>query len=82
MRTTILLPDDLAENLKLAARKRGVSFSAFLAEAGRAALKATQSVEERPFQLITYGEQGAYPGINLDKSSQLLASEDETNYGS
>ncbi|MCZ6674376.1 MAG: ribbon-helix-helix domain-containing protein [Verrucomicrobia bacterium] len=82
MRTTILLDDELAENLKKAARIRGLSFSAFLAEAGRAALKASTSIDEEPFELIVAGGSGPKPGIDLDKTSQLLAAEDEERYGS
>jgi len=82
MRTTILLDDELAENLRKAARERGLSFSAFMAEAGRAALKAPTSIEEEPFELIVVGEKGPKLGIDLDKTSQLLAADDEERYGS
>ncbi|MDA0348323.1 MAG: ribbon-helix-helix domain-containing protein [Verrucomicrobia bacterium] len=82
MRTTILLDDELAENLRKAARIRGLSFSAFIAEAGRAALKASTSNKEEPFELIVAGGGGPKPGIDLDKTSQLLAAEDEERYGS
>jgi hypothetical protein len=82
MRTTILLDDELAENLRKAARIRGLSFSAFIAEAGRAALKASISNKEEPFELIVTGGGGPKPGIDLDKTSQLLAAEDEERYGS
>ena len=82
MRTTILLDDELAKQLRRAARARGLSFSAFLAEAGRAALKAAHSPEKRPFELITEGGSGPNTGVDLDKSSQLLAAEDEQQYGS
>ena len=82
MRTTILLDDQLAENLKKAARDRGLSFSAFLAEAGRAALKNVDAKEDPPFELITYGTGGSLPGVDLNKTSGLLAAEDEDTYKS
>ena len=80
MRTTILLDDELAEQLRAKARSRGQSLSAFLAEAGRAALQADKPAEAQPFELIRYGETGTYPGINLDRTSDLLAAEDEGIY--
>ena len=81
-KVTILLDDERAENLRKAARSRGLSFSAFLAEAGRAALKASPSGADEPFELIVEGGSGVKPGIDLNKTSQLLAAEDEQSYGS
>ncbi len=77
MRTSIILDDELAKNLRNAAKERGLSLSAFLAEAGRAALKAASSMEEEPFELIVAGGRGIQRGIDLDKTSRLLAAEDE-----
>lgn len=81
MRTTIILDDKLCDRLREAARRRKMSLSAFMAEAGRLALgesAAKPSVE--PFDLVTYGGSGTYPNINLDKTGQLLAAEDESEY--
>ena len=80
MRTSIILDDELAVQLRAKARSKGQSLSAFLADAGRAALRAEKSAPDKPFELITYGEGGTYPGINLDKYSELLAAEDEAKY--
>ncbi|WP_244648135.1 MULTISPECIES: hypothetical protein [unclassified Lentimonas] len=55
--------------------------SAFLAEAGRAALRAEQAEEQPPFELVTYGSEGSQAGVNLDQPSALLAAEDEARYG-
>ena len=81
MRTSIILDDELAEQFRAKARERGQSLSAFLAEAGRAALKAEVQSEEEPFELITYGKGGAYPGTNLDRTNELLVAEDERIFG-
>lgn len=81
MRTSILLDDQLGEQLKLHARKRGVSLSAFLAEAGRAALRSESQSEQPPFELITFGGGGLQDGVNLDQTSELLAAEDQAQYG-
>lgn len=80
VRTTILLSDDLAESFREAARARGQSLSAFLAEAGRNALKSEPSGDGERFTLITYGSGGTRPGVNLDRGGELLAAEDEDNY--
>ena len=80
MRTSIILPDELAEQFRAKARERGQSLSAFLADAGRTALAAEKKGPDQPFEVITYGEGGVYPGINLDKISELLAAEDERRY--
>ena len=80
MRTSIILDDELAIQLRAKAQEKGQSLSAFLADAGRAALKAEIQTEEEPFELVTYGEGGVMPGVNLDKISELLAAEDEGKY--
>ena len=81
MRTTILLDDELAASLRKAARKKGLSFSAFLAEAGRAALKAQSPAEEEPFKLVVAGGSGPKSGVDLSKTSQLLVADDEERFG-
>ena len=81
MRTTIYLDDHLAEQLRHAARRQGKSLSAFLADAGRAKLRAPAR-EAEPFELLTYGRQGPYPGLSLDRASELLVAEDRERYGS
>ena len=81
MRTTIILDDNLGERLRSEARRRKQSFSAFLAEAGRKALCESElSSGGEPFELITYGEGGVYPGVDLNQTGGLLAAEDEARY--
>ena len=81
MRTSILLDDELAERFRESSRKRGLSMSAFLAEAGRAALRAEQSEEQPAFELLTYGSEGPLAGVSLDQPNALIAAEDEARYG-
>lgn len=81
MRTSIILDDELAEQFRARAREKGQSLSAFLADAGRAALRAEGEVEQEPFEVLTYGEGGPIIGVNLDKYSELLVAEDEETYG-
>lgn len=58
-----------------------MSMSAFLAEAGRAALRAEQSESQPAFELLTYGSEGPQAGVNLDQPNALIAAEDEARYG-
>lgn len=81
MRTTILLDDELGERFRRAARSRGQSLSRFLAEAGRASLRAEQSKAESDFELVTFKGTGTSRGIDLDSTSELLAAEDCERYG-
>jgi len=67
--------------MKEQARKEGKSFSAFLADAGRKALESQSGLEEEPFRLITYRGSGTVGGIALDRTSDLLAAEDQETYG-
>ena len=80
MRTSIILEDELAERFRETAKRRGQSLSAFLAEAGKAAL-SEKPAEGEAFHLLTCGGRGVQPGMDLDKTGELLAAEDETHYG-
>jgi len=62
-------------------RKRGLSMSAFLAEAGRAALRARQAEEPPPFELLTYGNEGLQAGVDLDRPNALMAAKDGVLHG-
>ncbi len=70
----------MAAQLRARARAKGQSLSAFLAEAGRAALQAEKPTGTVPFELVTYGDSGTFPGIDLNRTSELLAAEDEGTY--
>jgi len=70
----------LGEQLRAAARAKGLSLSAFLAEAGRAALAQTATPPRSSFRLVTYGRGGALDGADLNRTGELLVAEDETRY--
>lgn len=80
MRTSIILEDELGERLRAAAREQGMSLSRFLAEAGKAKLGSTL-MEIPPFELIVEGGDGVLEGVNLNRTSDLLAAEDQNVYG-
>ncbi len=62
--------------------EEGVSFSALVARALRRELtEPVVSAEPPPFRLVTVGGEGTYPGIDLDRTSDLLVAEDRERYG-
>lgn len=81
MRTSIILDDELGAQLREAAKAKGVSLSAFLAAAGREKLGGAQQTEAEPFELVVRGGDGPQSGIDLDRTSELLAAEDLETYG-
>lgn len=81
MRTSIILDDKLGERLKHQAQQEGKSFSAFLADAGRKALESKSPDRVEPFRLITFCGNGPNEGVNLDRTNELIAAEDERTYG-
>lgn len=83
MRTTISIDDQLGKEARRRAAAAGKSFSALVAQSLREFLRREQSKEDPPpFELITAGGGGTYPGIDLDRTSDLLAAEDRERYGS
>lgn len=81
MRTSIFMDDELAASLRTAAKKKGLSLSAFLAEAGRQALRA-ESREAEPYDLVCYGSGGLREGVDLDGIGGLVVAEDAEVYRS
>ena len=82
MRTTISLDDRLGERIRREAANQGLSVSAFIARVLDNELKRTDEAPTAPFRLVSVGEGGVYPGIDLDKPSILLVADDEATYGS
>jgi hypothetical protein len=81
-RTTISLDDDLGEAARRRARREGLSLSALVARALRTLLaERSQRSDAPPFRLVTVGGGGPRPGIDLDRTSELLVAEDEASYG-
>ncbi len=81
MRTTISLDDQLAKQVRRAARVRGISVSAFIAKTLDDALKRHEKSESPPFQLITVRGVRPRPGVDLDRPRSLDVQEDETRFG-
>lgn len=81
MRTTIILEDELGARLREEARRRGKSFSAFLADAGREALGKGSGAEKEPFHLVTFRGSGTVRALDLDRTGDLVAAEDQQAHG-
>ena len=80
MRINVSLDDQLANQVRRAAAARGVSVSAFISGTLTDALKRREQTEPPPFRLVTVS--GVYPrhSVNLDKSSDLEAEDDESRF--
>jgi hypothetical protein len=80
MRTTLTLSNAVFQAAKRRAAERGVTLSVIVDEALRAQL-AGEAVERKPLELITFGEGGPRPGVNLDRTSAILEQEDDEAFG-
>ena len=65
MRTTISLDDQLAKQLRRAARARGISVSAFIAKTLDDALERREPSEPPPFRLVTLPGAHRRPGVHI-----------------
>ena len=82
MRTTISLDDQLAEAVRLRAAERGLSVSGYIATVlSDALLRTPNAPDPVPFRLVTVGGNGPRTGVDLDRTSALLAAEDGERYG-
>lgn len=78
MRTTIRLPDDLLRQVKARAAADGRTLNSAIEQAVRGWLEPPPSGRvERPPVPSFRGEGGLCPGINLDRTSELLERLDE-----
>ncbi len=73
MRTTINLPDDLVLRAKKAALDANTTLTQIIVGALREALsKRRRSAPRKKFKIITYGEGGVLPGVDLSNTAALL----------
>ena len=74
MRTTINLPDDLLARLKKQALESGSTLTDLIEHALREKLARRSDGEalQKPVDLVTYGQGGLLPGVDLNDSASLL----------
>jgi metal-responsive CopG/Arc/MetJ family transcriptional regulator len=72
MRTTIRMNDDLLREVKLAAARRGCTFTRFVEDALRSQLaSADQARQVEAYRVVTF-DSGVRPGVDLDSNADLL----------
>ena len=73
MRTTINLPDSLMLEAKKTALKEDTTLTEIISDALREALsRRRRNTSRKKFKIITYGEGGVLPGVDLNNSAALL----------
>lgn len=80
MRTRVAISDPLLENAKKYAEQRGTTLSVVIEDALRLLLSQSAAAPPSPFQLHTVKGRLVDPNRNLDRISELIASEDEADY--
>lgn len=83
MRTTVRLDDSLFREVKKYAAETGRSLTVVIADALRETLGRRQkAVKSGPTRLPTFAGSRLMPGINLDKTSELLGRLDDEKWSS
>jgi hypothetical protein len=80
MRTTVAISDPLLDNAKQYAEQRGTTVSVVIEDALRLLLSQSAAASPSPFRLHTVKGRLVDPNRNLDRISELIASEDEADY--
>lgn len=82
MRTTVSLDDRLLDQLKERAAELGTSVSRLIEQAVRVSMRQGPTTSTpTSFDLVTFGAGGKFSRYAIDKTSALLAAEDEADYG-
>lgn len=79
MRTTIRFPADLLRQVKARAAAEGRTLNSALEEAARVWLEPPPPAADRPYPPLPFSKHvgGLRPGINLDRTSEVLEWLDE-----
>ena len=81
MRTTLAIDDRLLELAKRRARERKTTLGRVVEDALRAALSRRAAGAAAPFELVTFRGDGVREGVDLVRTSALLAAEDVERHG-
>jgi ribbon-helix-helix CopG family protein len=80
MRTTISIPEPLLENARRAARKKGMTLSAFVEDALRFHMSRDHASPPSKFRLHTVRGKLVDPALDLDRTAALLLADDEARF--
>ena len=80
MRTTVSLPDPLLQSAKRRAAERKITLSGLIEDALRSHLARPEGAAAPAFRLHTVRGKGVNPNLDLDRTSALVAEEDEVDY--
>jgi hypothetical protein len=80
MRTTVTITEPLLENAKQRAAQRGITLSALIEDAVRRYLAVAEATPALPFRLHTVRGRLVEPGLDLDRTSALVALDDEAEF--
>ena len=73
MRTTVRLDEELMNDVRLLARRKGTTVTALMDQALRELLlRQAQPAPQKPVRLPTFKGDGLQPGIDLDHTASLL----------
>jgi hypothetical protein len=81
VRSTINISEPVLRSARRRASERGVTLSAFAEDALRAQLARKESAAAPPFRLHTVRGRLVLPDLDLDRTSALLALDDEAGFG-
>jgi len=74
------LPDPLLENARRFAEKQGMTLNQLLEDALRRRLAERRTSSAKPFRLHTVRGKLLNPNLDLDRTSALIAADDEAEY--
>ena len=82
MRTTITIDEELLGELKERAAREGTTVSRLIEESLRLALRQHAVGDPgQPFKLVTFGKDGHFTSLDVDRGSVLIEQDDVARYG-
>ena len=82
MRTTITIDEELLDELKERAAKEGTTVSQLIEDSLRLAVRPHVDGEPgQPFELVTFGKDGRFTSLDVDRGSLLIEQDDVARHG-
>jgi hypothetical protein len=77
MRTTVTIDDQVFRDAKQQAAREGRTLGDLITEALRARLALRHARAEEPYRVLTYGQGGPHPGIDITNNAAVRDLMDE-----